>query len=356
MEDALRTSEANYRVVADNTYGWEWWLNSEGRFLYMSPSCKTVTGHDPDEFVADSRALLGIIHPDDQRAFIDHFEKVDAEQKGGEVEFRIVRPDGSHRWIAHVCRPVFGPEGEFLGHRGSNRDETERKLAENALRESESRLRVLSSQLLAVQENERRRIALELHDAVNQSLAAVKFGLESKIARMSPRDTPDELSLENIVSLVQHSIEEVRRIQMELRPSVLDDLGVLAALSWFVREYQRVYTHIQTELLTELEEQEVPDVLKIVIFRIVQEALSNVARHSRADRTRVAMRRDEESIELVIEDNGRGFNVGAINGGLGLTSMRERAELSGGSFEIRSEDGKGTTIRATWPRGESTVN
>jgi signal transduction histidine kinase len=142
---------------------------------------------------------------------------------------------------------------------------------------------------------------------------------------------------------------------MDLRPSILDDLGIKAALSWFCRRFQTIYSSICIETEIGFEENEVPDSLRTVIFRISQEALNNIAKHSKADRVNLFLRKTNAAIELGIEDNGQGFEVEEVlatesyKSGLGLSSMRERAELSGGSSCIESIKGKGTTIRASWP-------
>jgi PAS domain S-box-containing protein len=220
---------------------------------------------------------------------------------------------------------------------------------EEEIKESEARLRHLSTELLTVQENERKRIARELHDGIGQTLAAIKFGLESKLGQMRKGAAPPGVSIESIISLAQNGIEESRRIQMDLRPSILDDLGILATLSWFTREFQKVYSHISIEKGIDIQENEVPDSLKIALFRVMQEAMNNIAKHSKADRVRLSLRKIEGRIELSIEDNGVGFDLENYRKGLGLTSMRERTELSGGSFAIESSPGKGTTIKASWP-------
>jgi PAS domain S-box-containing protein len=308
-----------------------------------------MTGYDPQEFLSDTNLFIRIIHPDDQSIFINHQNEMNEKLTGGGAEFRILRPDGSQRWIAHLCQPVFDSEGHFLGHRGSNRDVTERNLAEEALRESEQRLRLLSSQLLTVQETERKRFAREIHDSLGQTLAAIKFGLESKLSQMNTGTAPPGVSIENIISLTQNGIEEARRIQMDLRPSVLDDLGIAATIGWFTREFQKVYSHISVEKQVSIEENEIPDPLKTVLFRVMQEAMNNIAKHSQATLVHLSLRKKEGTIELSIEDNGSGFNSRNIKQGLGLTSMIERTELSGGTFEVESIVGEGTTIKASWP-------
>jgi len=348
-EEALRESETKYRIVADNTYDWEWWVNPEGQFIYMSPSCKKITGYDPERFILEKDLISKIIHPDDIRAFNEHQKEIDDTLAGGEVEFRVVRPDGTARWISHVCQPVYDESKNFLGHRGSNRDITQRKSMEEDLRESEQRLRLLSSRLLTIQEDERKRIARELHDSIKQTLASIKFGLDSRLSRMEKNKVPEGISLESIIALVQDGLDESERIQMELRPSILDDLGLIATLNWFTRQFREVYPQVTISWESRIDEQSVPADLKITIFRIVQEAFNNVVKHSNADSIRLLLIRIDSTIELRVEDNGNGFDPGAVRKGLGLISMMERAELSGGSFAIDSARGRGTIIRATWP-------
>jgi len=150
--------------------------------------------------------------------------------------------------------------------------------------------------------------------------------------------------------IIQQSLDEVRRIGMNLRPALLDDLGLLPTLGWFIREYQKTYPSIRVEKQTEIEETQVPDPLKAVIYQILQEAMNNIAKHSKANLVSISlMRNKDDRIELVIEDNGIGFDMKSIKKGLGLGSMRERAELSIGSFDIESVKGKGTKIRVSWP-------
>jgi PAS domain S-box-containing protein len=137
-EQALRESESKFRIVADNTYDFEFWLGPNGKFVYVSPSCERITGYKPAEFLADVELLLRITHPEDRQLLADHQSAAGRRQAGG-LDFRIVHRDGRVRWMGHVCQPILGPDGEFLGTRGSNRDITERKLAEEALRLSEQK-------------------------------------------------------------------------------------------------------------------------------------------------------------------------------------------------------------------------
>ncbi len=232
----------------------------------------------------------------------------------------------------------------------------ERERTEEALRESENQLRHLSFQLLSAQENERKSVAQELHDSIGQTLAAIKFGTEKAIEQLNERAwKTTKQPLEAVISMVQNGIEEVRRIQMDLRPSTLDDLGILATISWFCREFQTIYSEIHVEQQIDIQEDDVPDPLKTIIYRVLQEALNNVAKHSGADLVRLSLRRANGEIKLTIEDNGLGFDledvlsVESSKRGIGVSSMKERIELSGGSFAIESAPGAGTTIRGAWP-------
>jgi signal transduction histidine kinase len=228
--------------------------------------------------------------------------------------------------------------------------------ASEKLKRSEEELRLLSSQLLTAEENERGRIARELHDGLGQSLSAIKFKLEEVSSAVDKRIGETGIkSLGATISLVQNAVEEVRRITMDLRPSTLDDLGILATITWFCREFQKIYSDIKVEREINIDENDVPESLKIIIFRLLQEALNNAAKHSEADLVHLRLAKTEESIELAVEDNGKGFEVEEAlavptsERGFGLGSMRERTELSGGTFVIDSVKAKGTTVRASWP-------
>ncbi len=268
-------------------------------------------------------------------------------------KMKVVGIKGETYWDYYAV-PIKDESGEIVHTIQIARDITERIRSEEALRRSEGELRHLSSRLLSAQEEERRRIALELHDSIAQSFAAIKFALESKLHQIGQQPPPAGIALETIVSTVQSGIEETRRIMTSLRPAMLDDLGIVATISWHCREFEAIYAGVRIEKEISVEETEVPDRLKIVIYRIVQEALHNITKHSRAEQIGVSLTKSQ-GMALRIYDNGVGFDVeqtlareGAIKG-LGLESMKERTELSGGTFFIESHTGKGTTIRALWP-------
>ena len=231
----------------------------------------------------------------------------------------------------------------------------ERLKVEIELRESESRLRELSSELLNAQEKERKLVAREIHDSIGSSLVPVKFKIDAAIKEVGENAPQTTSGLGGILPMLQETIEETRRLQMNLRPPMLDDLGILVTIRWFCRQYESTYSAIRIMQKINVKEEEVPDSLKTVIFRILQEALNNSAKHSKASEVLLHISRIDRAIQLFIGDNGQGFDPSETHSRtgktrrLGLVGMQERVELSGGSFAIESSIGKGTVIRASWP-------
>jgi signal transduction histidine kinase len=221
-----------------------------------------------------------------------------------------------------------------------------------ARRPALERRRDLSQLMLVAQESERKRIAADLHDSLGQLLSAAKFGVESALDHA---DAHTRTTLVDVASTVKQALEEVRRIAMNLRPSTLDDLGILATLSWFLREFRSIYRGIEVEASFPREERDVPDRLKVTIFRVVQEAMNNIAKHSRATRARVRLERCPGTLRLTIEDNGVGFDVRAVAARAGVdrrmghSCARERIESSGGNFDLSTSPGAGVCIVITWP-------
>ncbi len=220
--------------------------------------------------------------------------------------------------------------------------------AEDRLKESEDKLRYLSSELMKAQETERKRIAGELHDSVAASLGAITFSIE-KVVGQKNNDKSIQVGLKDVITMVQRTIEETRRIMADLRPSILDDLGIVPAITWFCREYEKTYSHIHVDKQIDIKDDDLHDSLRTPIFRICQEALNNIVKHSKGSLVNLSLQNQNDRIELTIRDNGQGFDLDRTKRGLGLSTMRERAELSGGSFEIESTVGKGTVIRFSWP-------
>ena len=297
---------------------------------------------------------LDLVHPHDRPLVKKLREKrLKGQKVPAEYESKGLKKNGDIIWVMRSLSQINYKGRPAIS--GIVADISKRRKAEEALRQSDKELRILSNQLLSAEEKERKRIARELHDGIGQALSAIKFSVENALLELRKTSNPIDLgSLESIIPLTQKTIEEVRRIVKDLRPSILDDLGILATIGWFCREFQDVYAGIRIETTIDVKEDEVPLYLKTMIYRIMQEALNNVAKHSQANYVHLQMRKTETGLELVIHDNGRGFNLDQAialktsHRGFGLASMRERAELSGASFEINSAAESGTTIRVDW--------
>jgi len=204
------------------------------------------------------------------------------------------------------------------------------------------------------EEKERKRIAQEIHDGIGQHWATIKFRLENILQQLDEKlATP----LKEIFPIIHVGMEETRRIQMNLRPPLLDDLGILATISWVCREFQKAHPEINFETKIGVKEQEVPSEVKTVIYRLTQEALNNIAKHSKADFVNISLGEKQGRIDFTIHDNGQGFDLGKVlsqksyEKGIGLAGMKERAQFSGGTLSIETAKGAGTTIQAAWPIG-----
>lgn len=228
------------------------------------------------------------------------------------------------------------------------------KLA-NQNRELESQkteLQALSAQLLSAEEKERKRIANDIHDSIGQALSAIKYSIENSLIAISEKSVPVAVeALENIIPLTKQAIEEVRRIIMDLRPSMLDDLGLSSTISWFCREFESIYSHILIEKEINIDETNISPTLKTVIYRILQEAMNNSAKHSQTEFIRLQLLMNKGRLEMLVEDKGVGFDINTfnVNKGMGVASIKERAKLSRGILNIRSHPEEGTRIQVSWP-------
>ncbi len=394
-EEALHASEEMLNRAEEIGHLGSWQLDLVHNRLSWSDEVYRIFGLKPQEFEATYEAFLQYVHPADRAA-------VDAAYSGSlregrdtyEIEHRVIRKSTGEVRVVHEKGEHFRDASDRVVRSvGMVHDITERKQMEEELRrsrdglelrvqerteeltamneklqtqikecqrmdlelrKSEGHLRQLSSALLNAQEKERKRVAQEIHDSIGASLAATKYKVEATLIHVGDTDSRTTEALKSIIPILQGTIDEARRIQMALRPSILDDLGILATIGWFCRQYESTYSTIHVKQEINIEEHEMSDSLKTVIFRVLQEAMNNIAKHGKANQVLLALRKTDRAIHLVVRDNGHGFMVEDIlsrkksSRGLGLDSMRERTELAGGSFTIESTD-SGTLIQASWP-------
>ncbi|MGZ6226447.1 MAG: PAS domain-containing sensor histidine kinase [Syntrophales bacterium] len=335
----LKGAEQPYRVFVETMNEGAVTLGPDGAILY----CNNRFGEllkEPLERIIGSE-IVQFIAPADR---VNFESALQSGRKGSsKIEILLKRGDGQLIPVDLSLRPLEGDHEPFICM--VVMDLTERKRAEQELKESEEQLRHLASQLITAQEDERRRIAHDIHDSLGSQLSAVKFKVEDVFKTMPGAS-------ESIASALQEAINECRRIQMDLHPSMLEDLGIAPTLAWFCRRFETTYP-VRIEQQIAIKESEVSKSLKRVIYRVSQEALNNIAKHSQANLVRLSLQKNSNTIELIIQDNGQGFElaVDTPKRGLGLSSMRERTESSGGAFSIQSGKGKGTVIRVSWPLG-----
>jgi signal transduction histidine kinase len=223
--------------------------------------------------------------------------------------------------------------------------------------------RSLSRQLIQAQERERKRIASELHDGIAQSIGVVKYRIEDAVANFA-RENPDlDLTLlEGTIDDIKGLVDEVRRISGNLSPSMLEDFGIHVALEWLCKEFKGQNRDVDVTCSVSIDESKTPELLKVAIYRVAQEALQNVTKHAGATRVRALLESTDGGVKLVISDNGSGFDPGdgprGFDGksGMGLRSMRERVDATGGEFKLKAAPKKGVEVRAFWDGEELDPN
>lgn len=236
-------------------------------------------------------------------------------------------------------------------------DNSEKGETANASATSERVLHELSSKILAAQEQERRRIASDLHDGVAQTLGVVKYSVESRVAQLK-RDNPglDLRQFESVIDQIREAVDDIRKISRNLSPSVLDEFGICVAIDMLCRDFESEVPSINIECRACIDEIGLPEVVKVAIYRVVQEALNNIQKYASARQVEVAVTAADDELSLLIRDDGEGFDAAEVllgsnqQRGMGLVSMKERVEVTGGTFQLESSPGQGAAIVATWPR------
>jgi len=352
VEDMLTESEERYRTAIEHSNDGIAILKNN-QYLYVNKKFRDMFGYTNCSDIVGCPGTK-VIHPDDrERLYAYHFARYNARPAPPRYEFTGIKKDGSAIQIEVSATMTTYKEEKvsiiFL------RDITQRKKAEHNLLESEKQLRIYSNNLVAVEEEVRKRIAAELHDGIGQSLTAMKYIVENTVNLIGKGHTEAGVNLlKNLINTIRDTIAEVRRITVFLRPAIIDQLGIIATISWYCREFQKVYENIQIHTDIGVEEGLVPDRLKYVIYRVLQEALTNTAKHSNAEYVNISLVKRDTMIELSVKDYGSGFDMKKYSsadsyiGAFGLISMRERVELSGGTFILSAVRGEGTLVRAHW--------
>jgi PAS domain S-box-containing protein len=355
-EEVLRQSEEKYRDIFDETVKGIYRSTPAGHFLIINPAFARICGYaSPEEMKEKVTDIANHLYanPEDRLRF-QKLIAAEGEVKGFEVQFK--NPTRGLVWISINSKAFRDEQGNIQYYGGAIEDITSRKQMEEGLRTSRSQLRALATRLQQIREEERVLISREIHDEMGGGLTGLKMDLSWLLRKMDDADPDEERvalmdKIHTSNALIDQMIKVVRRISADLRPSVLDDLGLIAALSWQAQEFTS-RREIQCEFVTPIDYINLEAETATAVFRIFQEALTNVVRHSQATKVAVVLREDErslfgeESLVLEIRDNGRGITEEEILNpeSLGLLGMKERVLAFGGDLRISGELDSGTTL------------
>jgi two-component system sensor histidine kinase UhpB len=346
-QEALALREAFLRGMLDNFPHMVWFKDPQGRFLVVNQAFADAAGKShPSELVGLDDFAIWPHHL--AAAYVADDQEVMRTRQQKQVEEQI-RVHGQLRWTETFKSPVLDASGKVIGTTGLGHDITERRRLQEAQRQSREQLRALAAHVESVREQERVRIAREIHDELGQSLTCMGMDLAFLDKQIDPGNHEASARVAALVELVKDTIRCVRRISSELRPSILDDLGLGAAIEWLAHDVEsRTHMTCTVEVPEDLS---LPFDLATPLFRICQEALTNVTRHARASEVGIHLEARNEHILLVVKDNGRGITAEEIegHGSLGLLGMKERVALLGGTLELTGRRGEGTTLAIRMP-------
>lgn len=349
-EEALALREAYLRSMLDNFPFRVWFKDGQGRFQSVNQNFATAVGKArPSEVLGlDDFALsphdLALSHRADDEEVMRTRQKKLVEE---EVHYQ-----GQSAWFETYKSPVFDSAGNVIGTTGFSRDITQRRQLLEDQRRSREQLRALAAHVESVREQERVRIAREIHDELGQSLTCMGMDLAFLDKQIGPENKEAAARVAALVELVKDTIRCVRRISSELRPSILDDLGLGAAVEWLAHDFE---ARTQTVCAVDVpEDLSLPFELATPLFRVCQEALTNVTRHAGATQVAIRLACSATTISLFIEDNGRGITEEEIHrhGSLGLLGMKERVEILGGTLDVKGRSGAGTKLAIEIPLGK----
>ncbi len=364
----VRQAEAKYRTLVEQipmvTYTAP--LDKARGASYISPQIESILGYSPKEWLADPGLWVELLHPEDRPRVLaeSHRDPLDPRGAVFRSEYRMFTRKGDMLWLRDEATAVRNglDEPEFL--QGIMFDVTAQKRFEEELRSSHVRMRELAAHLEGVREEERTRIAREIHDELGQALTGIKIDLAWMNKRLQIPDgaMPTDLLLKRITAMkdtIDSTVQVVRKISAELRPGILDGFGLPAAIEWQASEFQD-RTGIQCRLSAIPEDLELDERPSSAIFRIFQELLTNIVRHANASQVSISLRKRRGTLVLEVQDNGRGIaeNEKFKANSFGLLGVRERVALLGGKSSIKGVQGQGTTvtIRIPLPGGPEAPN
>jgi PAS domain S-box-containing protein len=339
-EEAIKESEQRFRLVADTAPVMIWMSGPDKRRTYFNRPWLDFTGRSETDLQND---LATLVHPEDYQKCQEDYCRGFDQRQPFRKECRLRRHDGQYRWMLDIGVPRFHQDGSFAGYIGSCIDITEQKLAEETLSS-------ISRQLIEAQEQERTWIAREMHDDINQRLSVVAMELDRQGQNLQA--SADELrwSMAEVYKQISELSSDIHSMSHRLHSLKLDSLGLAAAAKSFCCELAE-RQDVEVKFSSERVPRKLPEAISLCLFRVLQEALQNAVKHSGVRNFRVALVGSTNQVALTVCDEGRGFRAEEVlrKGRLGLTSMKERLNLVGGTFEIDAKPSRGTIIRAFVP-------
>ncbi len=348
---ALTASEERFHLAVSGAMAGLWDWNPQTDEIYFSPQFKRIMGYEDSELPNEREAHFGAVHADDQDRVAQRMKAHLEDRLAYDIEYRVIAKSGEVRWVHSRGQALWNASGKPYRMVGWILDVTDRKRDEEALRTSQEEMRRLSVHIQQVREQEKARIARELHDDLGQQLTALKMATSLlEHAGDNDRARADQGALNGLYAMIDNLVQSVRHIAADLHPVILDDLGLIPAIDSLVDEFSarygiRVIRHIDADAISFNRE------CRIDMFRMVQEALTNVARHSGATEVVLDIERVDPHCIVRIADNGRGAAQHGAKGrhSFGLLGMRERAALLGGEIRISTAPGKGFALTALLP-------
>jgi len=343
--EAVKQAEDRTRLIIDTIPTMAWSLGPDGGLEFLNQRWLDYTGLSLEEAIEEPTRT---VHPEDLSGAVEKWLVVKAISEVYEDEIRLRRADGEYRWFLVRVAPLLDEQGNIVKWFGASVDIEDRRRAEKNLEEANRQLKLLSRRRVKVQEEERRHLARELHDEIGQALTAAKINLQ---AAMEEPDQAKSKRIHETTAILERLLGQVRQISLNLRPSTLDDLGLVPALRSLLDEQGRRASVAVRFSAKNMPENLDPEI-QTTCFRIAQEAITNAVRHARATQIRVELSQENGNLRLQIRDNGTGFDAESAQAqtiGLGLVGMKERAALVGGRTRIIASRGKGATVDVTLP-------